>query len=206
MATPMDFILASRSPRRASLLHEAGFAFEQMGSPFVDPAKPARFFQSQSPLELAVELAKQKALALYEVLPAARQAGSLILAADTIALSPDGSQLLGTPTNREQAAAMLRTFSGTSHQVISGICLFKQGQVLEAFADEAVVHLGMLSDEQIEAYLNTDDWQGKAGGYNLFDRQAAGWPITTTGDPTTIVGLPMKRLLQCRVWEKTTET
>jgi predicted house-cleaning NTP pyrophosphatase (Maf/HAM1 superfamily) len=47
----------------------------------------------------------------------------------------------------------------------------------------------------LEHYLNTDGWIGKAGGYNLTDRQHAGWPITVEGDPATVMGLPMNRLV-----------
>lgn len=62
------------------------------------------------------------------------------------------------------------------------------------FADEAVVHCGPVTEAQVQAALDSGVWQGKAGGYNLFELQAAGWPLTVEGDETTVVGLPMKRV------------
>lgn len=62
------------------------------------------------------------------------------------------------------------------------------------FADRAVVRVGPISDEQIEAYVASGNWRGKAGAYNLSERIEAGWPIECLGDPTTVMGLPMRRL------------
>ena len=62
--------------------------------------------------------------------------------------------------------------------------------------DRSVVKVGALSDEQIESYLDSEQWQGKAGAYNITERLAAGWPIEFTGDETSIVGLPMTRTLE----------
>jgi len=61
-------------------------------------------------------------------------------------------------------------------------------------ADRAVVRVGPISDEQIEAYVASGEWRGKAGAYNLSERIEAGWPIECLGDPTTVMGLPMRRL------------
>ena len=73
--------------------------------------------------------------------------------------------------------------------------LAKAESAIESFADVAVVRFGAVSEQQLVTYLATEEWQGKAGGYNLFDRQSAGWPIEVEGDPATVVGLPMKRLI-----------
>jgi septum formation protein len=63
------------------------------------------------------------------------------------------------------------------------------------FADAARVTMGALSDSDLENYLASGQWHGKAGGYNLLERIDAGWPLTYQGDPTTIMGLPMNRLV-----------
>jgi septum formation protein len=82
--------------------------------------------------------------------------------------------------------------------VVSGVAVLdcRQGPagIMQSFADRAWVVFGSIDRDEIKAYAATDQWRGKAGGYNLFDRQAASWPITVEGDPTTVVGLPMKRL------------
>ena len=63
------------------------------------------------------------------------------------------------------------------------------------FVDTATVTVGDIPGREVNAYVNSGQWRGKAGAYNLDERLEAGWPITFSGDPTTIVGLPMRRLL-----------
>ncbi|MEM9348058.1 MAG: Maf family protein [Planctomycetota bacterium] len=192
MNTASCLILASQSPRRAQLLTEAGFAFEQRSPPFADPDQPPGHLGRDEAEGYAVALAEMKALSLDEaVIP------SLVLAADTICVDAAG-QLVGKPRDRAHAAEMIRAFSGSEHRVITGVALLRVGvdqSILDLEADTAVVRFRTITAEQIDDYLATEDWRGKAGGYNLFDRQAAGWPIEVEGDPTTVVGLPMKRLV-----------
>jgi len=190
---PRRLILASQSPRRSELLREAGLAFEQMSPPFTDPDQPEdeSLDAEQHAMELA--LAKARSLAAVVAGPA------LILAADTLCVDHD-NRLVGKPRDRDHARAMLTRFVNSDHAVVSGIALLAVGDTAPAepvvFADRAVVSFGLLAAEAIEQYLDLNQWQGKAGGYNLFDRQAAGWPITVVGDPNTVVGLPMKRLIE----------
>ena len=180
-------ILASRSPRRATLLKEAGFRFTQADPTFEDPPKPDDDGSTPA-TQVAAELARQKALST----PAPD--GALVLAADTICVD-DYGKLIGKPLDAENAREMIKRFTNRSHQVITGVAIWMAGENdVYAFADSATVRLGTLSRVQLDEYLNTDQWQGKAGGYNLFDRQAAGWPLTVTGDPSTVVGLPMQRV------------
>lgn len=63
------------------------------------------------------------------------------------------------------------------------------------FEDSTIVSMGMPSDSELGAYLDSGSWKGKAGGYNLSERIDAGWPIEFEGDPTTVMGLPMRRLI-----------
>ena len=89
---------------------------------------------------------------------------------------------------------MIRSFADDTHAVVTGVAIVDSAGEPTVFHDTATVTLRGLSDAAIDAYLDTDAWRGKAGGYNLFDRQGAGWPITVTGDPATVVGLPMRLL------------
>ena len=139
----------------------------------------------------------QKALSVQKIHP-----DRPIIAADTLIVMPDQT-LAGTPTSSEQAGQMIRKMLNTAHWVVTGVTLLLpeiQGQTPEnkriQFADRAQVTLGNVSNSDLDAYLDTGNWQGKAGGYNLFDRQAAGWPVTVNGDQTTVVGLPMAILMQ----------
>jgi septum formation protein len=193
MPVVFPLILASQSPRRAQLLREAGVAFEQRSPPFSDPDQPSSGLRGHEAEAHAADLASQKARSLAE-----RLAGPCtILAADTICVD-DAGRLVGKPIDRADAQAMLRSFMSRDHRVITGVALLsidaEGGQTIESFADAAVVTFGSVGDAALAEYLATDDWRGKAGGYNLFDRQAAGWPIAVAGDPTTVVGLPMRRL------------
>lgn len=190
----VKLILASRSPRRAKLLRDAGYTFEQVDPPFEDPPQPP---QSSSAIDLAMELAASKGASAKECL--ANDDRAVILAADTICVGV-GGQLIGQPADRENARAMINGFVNEPHDVVSGVALIPigfGGTAVESFADVATVRFGHLSDNQIEEYLDSGQWQGKAGGYNLFDRQSDGWPVTVDAecDPGTVVGLPMRKLV-----------
>lgn len=183
-----QFRLASQSPRRAALLHEAGYWFVQQTPPFDDPAEPEAA-SAQAVEALAMRLAEEKARSLAEA-----SAGELlILAADTICVDHEGF-LVGKPRDRDHARQILLRFMGQAHQVVTGVALLPEKGKAVVFADSAMVALSRLEEAQLDTYLDSDQWTGKAGGYNLFDRQHAGWPILTAGDPTTIVGLPMRRV------------
>lgn len=187
--TNARLILASKSPRRAALLREAGFIFEQVTPRYDDPPAP-RGDGQQTAQDLAGELAMHKAQSLAGHV----QSDRLLLAADTICVNEMG-ELIGQPSSRADAKQMIQSFVNRTHDVVTGVALLHEaeGQTM-CFADTAVVLFGDLSDAQLDAYLDTQQWHGKAGGYNLFDRQRDGWPITVEGDPTTVVGLPMQRL------------
>ena len=196
-------VLASQSPRRAQLLRDAGFVFTQQSPPFADPDQP----EAEQPHSLpeaeryAADLAMQKAMSMVQVM----ERHAVVIAADTLCVSMSpGTEgtLIGKPTGQEDARAMVSGFMNAAHAVVTGVALAEvnPGQpaadsVITTLADTAVVTFGQVTDAELDRYLDTNDWQGKAGGYNLFDRQAAGWPITVEGDSTTVVGLPMEKLL-----------
>jgi len=194
MPTPAPLILASQSPRRAQLLRDAGIVFEQWSPPYADPDQPPGHLRGDEAEGYAQSLAVEKARSLADVI----DGPAVILSADTICVDASG-QLVGKPTDIDHARAMLLGFVQASHRVISGVALLTRGAdaagVEQSFADTATVTFGRVSAEQIQAYLDSGDWAGKAGGYNLFDRQAAGWAITVVGDPATVVGLPMQMLM-----------
>jgi nucleoside triphosphate pyrophosphatase len=187
-------ILASRSPRRAQLLRDAGFAFEQVDPPFADPPAPHVHGEAEAEA-LAARLAEQKARSALPYIELDDQSETIVIGADTIVVAPDGS-LMGTPTDEADARRMLEVMSDATHQVVTGVALAAhaaEGDRCESFADAAAVHLGPLSGRDIDAYLATGRWRGKAGAYNLFERMDH-WPIEVEGDPTAVVGLPMRML------------
>lgn len=193
--TTASLVLASRSARRAQLLREAGYTFKQVDPPFDDPPQPESF-SGKCALDLVVDLATRKCTSLSDQ-DNTKQLNpeSVILGADTLCLGPAG-QWLGQPATRQQARQMIVQFVGSTHEVVTGVALVRSDQGrTESFVDVASVRFGHLDERRISVYLDSGQWQGKAGAYNLFDRQADGWAIDVTGDPTTVVGLPMRRLV-----------
>ncbi|MEO0586532.1 MAG: Maf family protein [Planctomycetota bacterium] len=190
--TERRLVLGSRSPRRAGLLAEAGFAFRQVDPPYADPADPSTHSHAFAGVEaLAERLAVRKAESLAGLLAA----DELGVTADTVCVD-GGGRAIGTPESAGQAEAMIRGFVNSAHRVVTGVALVSaDGAVVERFADAATVALGALSDREITEYVAGDRWRGKAGGYNLTERVAAGWPIEVDGDPDTVVGLPVGRLV-----------
>lgn len=180
-------VLASTSPRRRQLLQEAGFAFE-----WLDPGVDEFVLGGEaSPASVVAALAHLKAFAGAERLNGLE--GALVLGADTVCVTR--GRLVGKAADADEARAILESFSGAEHDVLSGVSLLSDnGRRREILVDRARVVVGRLDRSDIDAYLATGAWRGKAGGYNLFERLEAGWPIAFHGDPSTVVGLPMRRL------------
>ena len=195
---PTRLVLASRSPRRAQLLRDAGYAFEQIVPPFDDDASPPAS-AAADPEAAAIALARRKALSAREAPDADRLAGDrLVLSADTVVVDPEGA-VVGTPLSIGEARTLISGLVNRRHHVVTGVALLHCGPGREdeqpvCFADTATVDVGRVGSQDLDDYLATGQWQGKAGGYNLFERTAAGWPICVEGDPTTVVGLPMVKL------------
>ena len=116
-----------------------------------------------------------------------------VLAADTVCVHR--GEILGQPADADHAYAMLSGLCDSVHRTISGVCLIRLADGHRMlFVDEAKVYLGKLSEAELREYVQSGQWQGKAGGYNLAERIDAGWPIRCEGDPATVMGLPMQRL------------
>lgn len=171
-----------------------GFNPVQITPAFQDPADPNEAFEATPGTTpdgptAALHLAERKAASLppdvFEKYP-----GAVVLTSDTVGITPAG-QLVGTPESREQALAMLRELVNQPHTIATGVCLCLPDAALDSFVDTASVNLGQVDEDELQRYVATDRWVGKAGGYNLIERQDAGWPITVKGDPGTVMGLPM---------------
>lgn len=187
LARGVRLFLASRSPRRRELLADAGYLFD-FDHPGLEDSDLVN--GSVSPRQWVASLAYLKARAGVEVARQTRRSPDLVLGADTACVMDD--RLIGTPRDAAEARAMIRAFANREHDVVSGLALIcmKSGKRLLA-SDTARVWVGSLSDTQIDEYVASGLWQGKAGAYNLTERIAAGWPIRYEGDPATIMGLPM---------------
>ena len=180
----------------------ARYRFVQTDPPFDDPPQPQPS-AGETPQMLTQDLAVKKARSLINNQNLPSDQDAIILAADTLVVAPDHT-LLGQPHDRQDAHRMLTSLINATHQVHTGIALIDPaGQRSYKFTDTAVVQLGHVTAAQLTAYLDTQQWQGKAGGYNLLDLQDR-WPFTVTGDPTTVVGLPMEKLARyLAAWPET---
>jgi len=180
--------LASRSPRRFRMLAEAGVAVRVCPADIDDGClAPGRV----RPEQWAMSLAYLKARCVAELLRG-REEGT-VLAADTICLYR--GRILGQPADEHAARVMLLSMRNKSHNTITGVCVLPVvGGERWLFADGAVVRYGHVSDEEVDQYIASGKWRGKAGAYNLEERMEAGWPVECEGDPGTVMGLPMRRL------------
>ncbi len=192
--TGVALLLASASPRRRLLLEEAGY--EVVVHPAdLDDAELKR--GCVTPEEWVMALAYFKARRVQAMLsrvdrPASADA-PVILGADTVCVH--GDEIFGQPMDEADARRMIVAMREVAHRTMTGVCLLppREGCRLIVF-DVATVIVGDLPDDTVEAYLASGGWRGKAGGYNLIERQQAGWPISCEGDPATVMGLPMRRL------------
>jgi septum formation protein len=186
-------ILASASPRRMDILTAAGLRFE------VQPSHVEEDFDPRLPPESAgPELAARKARAI-----AGRHAGAdaFVIAADTlVALDPREPggpwRYLGKPLDAEEARRFLGALSGTRHRVLTGVAVqrCRDGAL---FVDHAQtwVHMRALTPAEIEAYVESREWCGKAGGYAI-QESADAFVTGLEGDFDTVVGLPLALTLR----------
>jgi septum formation protein len=181
METPR-LILASASPRRRELLREAGYDFEVHPADIDEDDYPS----STLPGDLAQGLAMLKAQAVVERFPA-----DVILAADTVVAF--GDIPLGKPENETQAVEMIQLLSGTTHVVITGVTVLRPATKFSISTRVmSAVRMKSWSQKEIERYVASGNWKGKAGGYGIQDQRSDPFVIRQAGSHTNIVGLPME--------------
>lgn len=180
-------LLASRSPRRRELLHAHGYDFDTLEPAFDDAGMTPGLVD---PATWVMALAFLKASAAR---PAHPDRDTVLLGADTVCVK--GDHVLGQPADGADARCTLLLLRDGEHEVLTGVALLCPRTGRRAtFCDRARVSLGPITDADIDAYIASEHWRGKAGAYNLAERLEAGWPIRYEGDPTSIMGLPMQAL------------
>jgi len=181
---PASLVLASASPRRRTLLRDAGYDFDVKEPPFDDGALD---LSGIPPARATEALAYLKASVTADTVTDA-----VVLGCDTL-VAVDG-RAMGKPTDVDHARRMLRALIGRSHEVISAVALVDAaGGAQRLFHDRTSVRIAPLPADVLEAYLASGQWRGKAGGYNLAELRDT-WPFDVVGDETTVIGLPMQRL------------
>lgn len=178
-------ILASASPRRLALLQQAGIEPDTLVPAEIDETPLPR----ESPRKLALRLARGKASeAARRIRDDEQWQGSVILAADTVVCV--GRRILPKAETIEEADACIRLLSGRAHRVYTGLCRVDQAGRVTTKLVETRVRFKRLSKEEIEAYLASGEWRGKAGGYAI-QGIAGAFAISLVGSYTNVVGLPL---------------
>jgi len=180
MKTNQKIILASGSPRRAALLKSAGLDFKVIVPQIDEAPQPG-----EAPNAFVCRTAREKA----DSLPAN---DAVILAADTAVV--DGARILGKPTDVKDAAAMLRSLSGRTHEVMTGVCLRFPERTL-CFHVETSVTFRPLSEEEIGDYVASGEPMDKAGAYAI-QGGAAKMVRRIDGSYSNVVGLPLCEVIE----------
>ena len=176
----MRLILASTSPRRKDLFTLLHIPFEVVAPPFQE-----QIHQECSAAEQARRFALGKAWACAQRYP-----DSLVLGSDT--LISVGDEVLGKPADRKEARATLQQLRGREHVIHTAVAICRKRDDLQDVAVETVrVWMHNLSDAEVETYLQTEEWIGKAGAYAI---QESGSRLIARieGDYTAAVGLPLR--------------
>ncbi len=173
----MAFILGSGSPRRLDLLAQLGLTPDAVRPPEIDEAPR----KGELPRIYCARIAREKVAAVQA------EADDVVLCADTtVAL---GRHILGKPADAGEAAEFLLALSGRRHRVITAVAV-RRGSVLRETEVVSTVRMKRLSDGELNAYLASNDWRGKAGGYAIQGPAGAFIPWIS-GSFTGIVGLPL---------------
>ncbi|RVT95282.1 septum formation protein Maf [Rhodovarius crocodyli] len=175
-------ILASASPRRLELLARIGVTPDAVRAADIDET-PGK---TELPRQLAQRLSAGKAMAAAQV--SEDGAGELILAADTVV--GVGRRILGKPRDAEEARAFLELLSGRRHRVYTGVALLSPDGKLRTRLVESILAFQRLTAQQMAAYVDSGEWQGKAGGYAI-QGQAEMFCRFMSGSWSNIVGLPL---------------
>jgi septum formation protein len=185
MASRPELILASASPRRLALLNQIGIEPEHLVPAHVDETPE----KNELPRKLATRLADQKALTAQHK---AKQAGfadnALVLAADTVVAV--GRRILPKAEMMEEASQCLRLLSGRAHRVFTAVSMLTTSGAMRRRLVETRIRFKRLSNEELEAYLASGEWRGKAGGYAI-QGLAGTFVVKLVGSYTNVVGLPL---------------
>jgi septum formation protein len=182
-------VLASGSPRRLSLINQVGIEPDALRPADIDET-PKR---GELPRAYATRLARNKAeTALGMVRIDDELKGAYILAADTVVAV--GRRILPKAELLDEAAQCLRLLSGRNHRVQTAICLVTPKETFRQRYIETRVRFKRLSEQDIEAYLASGEWRGKAGGYAA-QGIAGGFVVKLVGSYSNIIGLPLYETL-----------
>ena len=177
---PPRLVLASASPRRLGLLRQAGIEPDAV-RPTETEETPRR---GEAPRELARRLAREKA----EAAASGEEADAVILGADTVVAV--GRRILPKADDPTTARDCLRLLSGRGHRVYTGCCVIGPDRRPRERLVETRLSFKRLSDDELESYIRSGEWRGKAGGYAI-QGLAGVFVMNLVGSYSAVVGLPL---------------
>ena len=183
MGARAPLVLASASPRRLELLRQVGIEPDEVVAADIDEA-PLR---KETPRALALRLAREKARAVAPL-----RAGAFLLAADTVVAV--GRRLLPKAESEAEARRCLELLSGRAHRVLTGVSVVAPDGREAARVSDSRLHFKRLTPHEIDGYLASGEWRGKAGGYGVQGR-AGGFVLDLHGSYSGVVGLPLYETL-----------
>ena len=185
----VDLILASKSKVRKEILNKNNIYVQVQPSTIdEEPIKRSLLKEKASPEIISKNLAEIKACRVSQ-----KNFDILVLGADSV-IDLDG-ELISKPDNREEALKILKKLNGKKHNLVSSVCISKNGSMIWNYTDKVVLTMKNLSDEDLEKYLSkiSDEalysynvYQIEGEGKNLF--------LNIQGDKDTIMGLPIKKI------------
>lgn len=184
-APKTKLVLASASPRRLALLQQAGLDADALLPADIDETP----HKGESPRALAIRLASEKAAAAAKVRAShADLKNSYLIAADTVVAV--GRRALPKPNTTEEAEECLQLLSGRQHRVYTAVSLITPRGFERKRLVEARLRFKRLSSMEVDAYLSSGEWRGKAGGYAI-QGLAGTFVVKLVGSYSAVVGLPL---------------
>ena len=185
MSARPQLVLASGSPRRLALLGQVGIEPDLLMPVDADETP----LKAEAPRSLAKRLAREKAELAVEKLKRVEEFDhGFILAADTVVAQ--GRRVLPKAEMLDQASMCLRLLSGRAHRVYTGMTLITPKGVVRHRLIETRVRFKKISSDEIDSYLASGEWRGKAGGYAI-QGIAGCFVVKLIGSYTNVVGLPL---------------
>ena len=176
-------VLASASPRRLELLRQVGVEPDEVLAAEVDESP----LKKETPRRLAERLAREKARAVAALRP-----GAYVLAADTVVAV--GRRLLEKAGDEQEARRFLELLSGRAHRVLTGVTVLAPDGREAGRVSDSRLHFKRLTPAEVDGYVASGEWRGKAGGYGVQGR-AGGFVLDLHGSYSGVVGLPLYETL-----------
>jgi septum formation protein len=177
--TKHKIILASASPRRVELLKNIGYAPDKIIPADIDETP----LKAEKPVDYVQRIAEAKAKKIREI-----EQGHYIIAADTIACV--GTRILGKPTDAEDAKRIMKLLSGRKHRVYTCVVVISPDGKMRKRNVCTFVKFKRITSDELNQYIATNYWQGKAGAYGL-QEDVGGFVISISGSFSSVVGLPL---------------